>query len=101
MGADPVVAGVAVSWARPGGNVTGVSLIATELEAKRLDLLRKAVPGIRRVATLSTHREVVERDSAPSLHTALAKPQVDFPPAAESVRRFLHPWHLLPSRRFR
>lgn len=64
MGADPVVAGVAVSWARPGGNVTGVSLIATELEAKRLDLLRKAVPGIRRVATLSTHREVVERGMA-------------------------------------
>lgn len=64
MGADPVVAGVAVSWARPGGNVTGVSLIAPELEAKRLDLLRKAVPGIRRVATLSTHREVVERGMA-------------------------------------
>jgi putative tryptophan/tyrosine transport system substrate-binding protein len=56
MGADPVGAGVAASWARPGANVTGVSLIAPELEIKRLDLLREAVPKARRIGTLSTHR---------------------------------------------
>ena len=42
MGTDPVVAGVAESWARPGGNVTGVSLIAPRLEVKRLALLHRA-----------------------------------------------------------
>ena len=36
IGADPVRAGVAESWAHPGGNVTGVCLIAPELEVKRL-----------------------------------------------------------------
>jgi putative tryptophan/tyrosine transport system substrate-binding protein len=34
MGADPVAAGVAESWARPGGNVTGVTITAPELESK-------------------------------------------------------------------
>jgi putative ABC transport system substrate-binding protein len=60
MGADPVGAGVAESWAHPGGNVTGVCLIAPELEAKRLALLREALPSVRRVAVLSNHRKVVE-----------------------------------------
>ena len=65
MGADPVAAGVADSWARPGGNVTGVTLIAPELETKRLDLLREVVPTARRIATLSMHREVTEPGAAP------------------------------------
>jgi putative tryptophan/tyrosine transport system substrate-binding protein len=65
MGADPVKAGVAQSWAHPGGNVTGVSLIAPELEVKRLDLLREAVPSVHRVAVLSNHRTVVEGGLAP------------------------------------
>jgi hypothetical protein len=56
MGADPVAAGVAASWARPGANVTGASLIAPELEIKRLDILCEAVLKARRIATLSTHR---------------------------------------------
>jgi putative ABC transport system substrate-binding protein len=65
MGADPVAAGVAESWARPGGNVTGVTLIAPELEVKRLDLLREVVPAARRIAMLSMHREVTEPGEAP------------------------------------
>jgi len=65
MGADPVAAGVAESWARPGGNVTGVTLIAPDLEVKRLDLLRQVVPTARRVAMLSMHREVTEPGEAP------------------------------------
>src|SRR5215471_8539259 len=65
MGADPVAVGVAESWARPGGNVTGVTLIAPELEGKRLDLLREVVPAARRVAMLSMHREVTEPGEAP------------------------------------
>ncbi len=65
MGADPVAAGVAESWARPGGNVTGVTLIAPELEVKRLDLLREVVPSARRIAMLAMHREVTEPGEAP------------------------------------
>jgi len=65
MGADPVRVGVAKSWARPGGNITGVSLIAPELEVKRLSLLHQALPAVRRVAVLSNHRNVVEAGLLP------------------------------------
>jgi putative ABC transport system substrate-binding protein len=47
---DPVGAGLVASLARPGGNVTGFSLQATELATKRLELIRDAVAGLRRVA---------------------------------------------------
>ncbi len=49
---DPVGAGVVASLARPGGNVTGMSVLATELSGKRLELLRAAVPKAARVAML-------------------------------------------------
>jgi putative ABC transport system substrate-binding protein len=49
---DPVGAGVVASLSRPGGNVTGVSIMATELSGKRLELLRAAVPKATRVAML-------------------------------------------------
>lgn len=46
---DPVAAGIVGTLARPGGNVTGVSTLQTELVAKRLELLRTLTPGARRV----------------------------------------------------
>jgi putative ABC transport system substrate-binding protein len=49
---DPVGTGVVASLARPGGNVTGLSIQATDLTGKRLELLREAVPGFRRLAIL-------------------------------------------------
>jgi putative ABC transport system substrate-binding protein len=49
---DPVEAGLVASLARPGGNVTGLSTLAVELSAKRLQLLREIVPGVSRVAVL-------------------------------------------------
>jgi len=49
---DPVATGLAASLAHPGGNITGVSEIATELSAKRLALLKEAVPSIKTVAVL-------------------------------------------------
>jgi putative tryptophan/tyrosine transport system substrate-binding protein len=65
MGADPVQAGVAESWSHPGGNVTGVCLIAPELEIKRFSLLREALPSVHRIAVLSNHRKVVEAGFLP------------------------------------
>jgi putative tryptophan/tyrosine transport system substrate-binding protein len=65
MGVDPVRVGVAESWAHPGGNVTGVSLIAPELELKRLSLLHEALPAVHRIAMLSYHRNVVEAGLLP------------------------------------
>jgi putative tryptophan/tyrosine transport system substrate-binding protein len=49
---DPVATGLVTSLARPGGNVTGLSLISPELSGKRLEVLREAVPGLSRVAFL-------------------------------------------------
>jgi len=49
---DPVTIGLVTSLARPGGNVTGLSLLAPELVGKRLELLKQAVPGVGRVAAL-------------------------------------------------
>src|SRR5207247_7001497 len=51
-GLDPVEAGVIESLARPGGNVTGLTLLSTELGGKRLELFKEAVPKLARVAVL-------------------------------------------------
>ncbi len=49
---DPVADGMAQSLARPGGNITGIYTMTEELNAKRLSLLKEAVPTIRRVGVL-------------------------------------------------
>ena len=49
---DPVAAGVVASLARPGGNVTGLSNLAPELNSKRLEILKDAVPKLARVGYL-------------------------------------------------
>jgi putative tryptophan/tyrosine transport system substrate-binding protein len=51
-GSDPVEAGLIESLARPGGNVTGLTNLSTELGGKRLELLKEAVPKLARVAVL-------------------------------------------------
>jgi putative ABC transport system substrate-binding protein len=50
---DPLGSGLVASLARPGGNVTGLSLQNPDLAGKRLELLREAVPGLRRLAILT------------------------------------------------
>ena len=51
--ADPVATGLVTSLARPGGNVTGLSFVGTELAGKQVELLKEAVPGLARVAVLA------------------------------------------------
>jgi putative tryptophan/tyrosine transport system substrate-binding protein len=50
---DPVGAGFVQSLARPGGNVTGLSIQTSDTAGKRLELLRELVPGLRRLAILA------------------------------------------------
>jgi putative tryptophan/tyrosine transport system substrate-binding protein len=52
MGLDPVGGGLVASLARPGGNVTGLSMQSTDLAGKRLELLREVLPRLRRLATI-------------------------------------------------
>jgi putative tryptophan/tyrosine transport system substrate-binding protein len=50
---DPVGSGLVASLARPGGNVTGLSVQAADLAGKRLEILREVIPGLRRLAIMS------------------------------------------------
>jgi putative tryptophan/tyrosine transport system substrate-binding protein len=52
VGEDPVKLGFLTSLARPGGNLTGVNFLTSEVAAKRLELLRELVPAVTRVAVL-------------------------------------------------
>jgi len=49
---DPVGTGLITSLARPGGNITGLATLTTELSGKRLELLKEAIPTLSRVAVL-------------------------------------------------
>ena len=75
---DPVGTGLVDSLARPGGNVTGMSQMVTGLAAKRLELLKEAVPGISRVLVLSYLVDPIAplqvkalKEAAPSLRMIL------------------------------
>jgi putative ABC transport system substrate-binding protein len=64
--ADPVGTGDVASLAHPGGNVTGVSMVLTELAAKSLEILKEAVPPIKKVGVLwnpttPSHNQVVSQ----------------------------------------
>jgi putative tryptophan/tyrosine transport system substrate-binding protein len=67
---DPLGSGLVASLARPGGNVTGLSLEATDIAGKRLELLREAVPRLQHLAIMfdagypATVREMGEVESA-------------------------------------
>ena len=50
--ADPIGTGFAASFARPGGNITGLAFHNTDLSTKRLALLKEAIPGVTRIAVL-------------------------------------------------
>jgi putative ABC transport system substrate-binding protein len=53
---DPLASGILASLSHPGGNITGLTLYASELTGKRLELFKEAVPGITRIAVLGNAR---------------------------------------------
>jgi putative ABC transport system substrate-binding protein len=65
--AKPVASGLIKSLARPGGNVTGIANLTWELESKRLELLKTAIPGLTRVGVL----ENLSRRAPPAATAAL------------------------------
>jgi len=67
---DPVATGLVTSFARPGGNVTGLSFFGPELLGKRMELLKQAMPGIGRVAVLLVPTDVAEGQGEAMLKTA-------------------------------
>jgi ABC-type uncharacterized transport system substrate-binding protein len=81
-GADPVETGLVESLARPGGNVTGITLLNRELGGKRLELLKEAVPKLARVAVLY--------DPANSYNKRELKEGL--PVAARSLGLTIQPW---------
>ena len=76
---DPVASGLVTSLARPGGNITGLTLLAPELSGKRLELLKEVVPNVTRVAFLwnsdqSRSSTAVEGDPGRSTGTTPSSP---------------------------
>jgi putative ABC transport system substrate-binding protein len=96
IGEDPIAAGFAASLARPGGTVTGIVMLAPELDGKRLHLLHETVPGIPRIAALAVDStrdipllaamsEVAQRAGIELLPFYAATPD-DYPAAFAAMR---------------
>jgi putative ABC transport system substrate-binding protein len=82
---DPLALGLVASLARPGGNVTGISSLADELNTKRLEILKEAIPKLDRVGLLpgSSYNPGVElqlkelRVATPALQVKLEEIQTE------------------------
>jgi putative ABC transport system substrate-binding protein len=83
-GLDPVRAGFVESLSRPGGNVTGLTTLNTELGGKRLELLKEAVPKLARVAVLYN----------PTSPGATREVKEDLPPAARALGLTHRTWEV-------
>jgi len=98
---DPVGIGLVKSLARPGGNVTGLSLQAPDVSSKRLELLREVVPHLRRLAVLGNvgyRASVIEMDDVHAVASRLGLDVVrlgvrhtsDIAPAFEGLKSRAH-----------
>ena len=83
MVADMVRTGLAASMAKPGGNLTGVNILAGELDVKRLAILHEAVPTAKRIGALALPDRGL--DTLPELETAARR--LDLELVVISVRR--------------
>jgi putative tryptophan/tyrosine transport system substrate-binding protein len=95
-GGDPVQDGLVASLARPGGNFTGLSLLISELDRKRLELLTEIVPGASRVAVLrgpdSEHGWSETQAAARLLKRELRSLEIKTPREIESAFRAAAEW---------
>jgi putative ABC transport system substrate-binding protein len=87
VGSDPVRAGFVESFARPGGNVTGLTALNTELGGKRLELLKEAVTKVARIAVLYD----------PATQQAVVEVKEVLPAVARSLKLTLQPWEVRTS----
>ncbi len=74
ISADPVEARIIDSYARPGGNLTGISLFTLALVGKRMELMKEILPGLKRIAVIGNSQhpgEMKERDAAQKAAGAL------------------------------
>ena len=78
--ADPLATGLVTNLARPGGNITGVSIFSPEVAPKRLELLRDLVPRLRRVAFLGSTRDPNTQTFVRETETAAATLGIAFHP---------------------
>jgi putative ABC transport system substrate-binding protein len=83
-GTDPVEAGIIASFGRPGGNITGVSMLNPELDVKRLELLIETIPRARRVAVL-VHDLTFARSDAPAHFSEILLPRLQMVARANRV----------------
>jgi putative tryptophan/tyrosine transport system substrate-binding protein len=67
---DPVASGLVPSLTRPGGNITGLTSIAEEIEGKRLELLREVVPNVAHVAALGNFGNASQKKAFEALRAA-------------------------------
>src|SRR5262249_37415762 len=67
---DPVAAGLVNNLARPGGNITGFSIVAPELGTKRLELLKEIVPNMSSIAVLSNPKNPQQKIEMKEVQTA-------------------------------
>src|SRR5262249_11065277 len=70
---DMVGEGLVESLARPNGNTTGISILATELDGKRQEILIEAVPGLRHMAALADSSTLTETNAHALLEAARAR----------------------------
>jgi putative tryptophan/tyrosine transport system substrate-binding protein len=84
QGSDPVRAGHVESLARPGGNVTGLTVLTRELGGKRLELLKEAVPKLARVAVLYD----------PANRASLHEVKELLPADARALKLTIEPWEI-------
>lgn len=84
LATDPVESGLVQSFARPGGNVTGLTTLSRELGGKRLEILKEAVPEIARVAVLYN----------PARQQGAIEVKEDLPVAARALGLTVYPWEV-------
>ena len=84
--ANPVKDGLVASYARPGGNVTGFTINAPELEGKRLQTLKDVVPGLSRVAVMLNSANPAVLGFYPGTQAAAAALRMTLEPVVD-VRR--------------